>query len=124
MLVSLLGLVSCPASFLRPLRKGSGHQLANSWLCDVSFQDSSNDQSDFFSHVTVTPRSAMASSGSFSRGAALAAMVVATERLVYAKLSAEQKEAVLHILSGQDVLVSLPTGARKSLCYFIFTYMF
>ena len=46
--------VSCPAPFLRPLRKGSGHQLANSWLCDVSFQDSGNDQSDFFSHVTVT----------------------------------------------------------------------
>ena len=28
-------LVLCPAPFLRPLRKGSGHQLANSWLCDV-----------------------------------------------------------------------------------------
>ena len=59
----------------------------------------------------------MASSGSFSSGAALAAAVAATERLVYGKLSAEQKEAVLHILSGQDVLVSLPTGAGKSLCY-------
>ena len=52
--------------------------------------------------------------GSFSRDVALTAMVVATERLVYAKLSAEQDEAVLHILSGQDVFVSLPTGAGNS----------
>ena len=29
------GVVSCPAPFLRPLRKGSGQQLVNSWLCDV-----------------------------------------------------------------------------------------
>ena len=47
-------IVSCPAPFLHSLQKGSGHQLANSWLCDISFQDSSSDQSDFFSHVTVT----------------------------------------------------------------------
>ena len=66
----------------------------------------------------------MASSGSFSRGAALAAMVVATEWLVYAKLSAEQEEAVLHILSGQDKFVSLPTGAGKSLCYLILPTFF
>ena len=46
-------------------------------------------------------------------------MVVATERLGYAKLSAEQDEAVLHFLSGWDVFVSLTTGARKSLCYHI-----
>ena len=65
----------------------------------------------------------MASSGSFSRGAALAAMVVATERLVYVKLSAVQEEAVLHILSGQDKFVSLPTGAGKSLCWPHFTYL-
>ena len=44
-------------------------------------------------------------------------MVVATERLGYTKLSAEQEEAVLHFLSGQDVFVSLPIGAWKSLCY-------
>ena len=66
----------------------------------------------------------MASSGSFSRGAALAAMVVATERLVYAKLLAEQEEAVLHILSGKDMFVSLPTGAGKSLCYLILPTFF
>ena len=47
-------IVSCLAPFLNPLQKGSGHQLANSWLCDISIQDSSSDQSDFFSHVTVT----------------------------------------------------------------------
>ena len=63
------------------------------------------------------PCSAMASSGLFSRSGALAAMVVATERLGYAKLSAEQEEAVLHFLSCQDVFVSLLTGALKSLCY-------
>ena len=51
----------------------------------------------------------MVFSGSFSRGAALAAMMVTTERLGYAKLSAEQEEA--HFLFGQDVFVSLPTGA-------------
>ena len=56
----------------------------------------------------------MASSGSFSRGAALVAMVVATEQLGYTKLFAEQEEAVLYFLSGQDVFVSLPTGAGKS----------
>ena len=33
-------------------------------------------------------------------------MVVATERLGHAILSAEQKEAVLHFLSGQDVHLS------------------
>ena len=37
-----------------------------------------------------------ATSGLFSRDAALAAMVLATERL---ELSAEQEEAVLHFLS-------------------------
>ena len=40
-----------------------------------------------------------ATSGLFSRDAALAAMVLATERFGYAKLSAEQEEAVLHFLS-------------------------
>ena len=39
----------------------------------------------------------MVSSGSFSRGAALAAVVVATEQLGYTKLSAEQEEVVLHL---------------------------
>ena len=65
------------------------------------------------------PRSAKVSSGSFSRGAALAAIyiVVASERLGYPKLSAKQEEAVLHFLSGQDVFISPPTGAGKSLCY-------
>ena len=60
----------------------------------------------------------MASSGSFSRGAALAAMVVATKQLGY-ELPAEQEEAVLHFLSGKDFFVSLPTGAGKSLCYLL-----
>ena len=32
---AVMYLVSCPAPFLRPLRKGAGQQLANSWLCDV-----------------------------------------------------------------------------------------
>ena len=44
-------------------------------------------------------------------------MVVSTEQLDYVILSAEQGEAVLHLLSGQDVFVSLLTGAGKSLCY-------
>ena len=34
-------------------------------------------------------------------------------------MSAEQEEAVLHILSDQDAFVSLPTGAGKFLCYLI-----
>ena len=117
----LLCIVSCPAPFLHPLQKGSGHQLANSWLCDVSFQDSGNDQSDFFSHVTVTQLLVHTPFGngisSLKVHAALTAMAVTTERLGYAKLSAEQEEAVLHFLSGQDVFISLPTRAGKSLCY-------
>ena len=57
------------------------------------------------------PRSAMVFLGLFSRGAALAAMVIATERLVYAILSAEQEEAfMLHILSGQDVFNRLSSN--------------
>ena len=47
----------------------------------------------------VTCNWSIASSGLFSWDAALAAMVLATERLGYAKLSAEQEEAVLHFLS-------------------------
>ena len=53
----------------------------------------------------------MAFLGPFSRGAALAAMVIATERLVYAILSAEQEEAsMLHILSGLDMFNHLSSN--------------
>ena len=60
-----------------------------------------------------------APSGSFSRGAALATVVVATEKLVYAKLSAKQKEAVHISCLGTCSSLFQLTEAGKSLCYFI-----
>ena len=113
-----------PSPLSSPKSKGSCWRLPNSWLCDVyslnlvmSNQTSSHMWLSYDS--LFTPRSAMASSGSFFISPALAAMVVATEWLGYTKLSAEQEEDVLHFLSGHNVFVSLPTWAGKSLCYLL-----
>ena len=46
-----------------------------------------------------------------------AALAKAVEHLGYEWLSFEQREAIRHFMAGQDVFVSIPTGADKSLFY-------
>ena len=44
-------------------------------------------------------------------------ITVTAEMLGYAEVKDEQREVVRTIVGGNDVLVALPTGYRKSLCY-------
>ena len=39
-------------------------------------------------------------------------------------LKPEQEKAILQFLLGRDVFVALPTGYRKSLCYFVLPLVF
>ena len=48
----------------------------------------------------------------------------ASRCLGYGDLTEEQREAVTHFVSGQDVFISLPTGAGKSLCYALLPFVF
>ena len=43
----------------------------------------------------------------------------AGEKLGYSKLRHQQVRAVKNFVQGNDVVVSLPTGSGKSLCYYI-----
>ena len=54
--------------------------------------------------------------------AAVAAKVA--QSLGYDSLTNEQIEAVVHFVQGQDIFISLPTGAGKSLCYVILPLLF
>ena len=47
----------------------------------------------------------------------------ASRRLGYGNLTEEQREAVTHFVSGQDVFISLPTGAGKFLCYALLPFV-
>ena len=50
--------------------------------------------------------------------------VVAEAASQYNNLNPEQMEAVVHFLQGEDVFISLPTGAGKSLCYVVLPFVF
>ena len=48
----------------------------------------------------------------------------ASRSLGYGDLTEEKHEAVTHFVSGQDVFISLPTGAGKSFCYALLPFVF
>ena len=50
--------------------------------------------------------------------------VEAGKKLGYSSLREKQIQIVKHLLSEQDVFVSLPTGSGKSLCYCVLPYAF
>ena len=52
------------------------------------------------------------------------AIMYSVQKLGYDKPSEEQEKAVSKFLRGQDVFISLPTGAGKSLCYACLTLSF
>ena len=52
------------------------------------------------------------------------ALQIAVTRLGFAEVKEKQKEAVVAFASGKDVLVSLPTGYGKSLCYTCLPFLF
>ncbi len=60
----------------------------------------------------------------YSRPRIEAALANASCRLGYQRLTIEQREAVIYFLSGEDVFISLPTGAGKSLCYGLLPFVF
>ena len=53
-----------------------------------------------------------------------AAVEASAYRLGFQHLREEQKEAVVSFVSGKDVLVLLPTGSGKSLCYSLLPWTF
>ena len=48
----------------------------------------------------------------------------AASALGYSALKAEQEQAITHFVNGNDVLVSLPTGYGKSLCFALLPRVF
>ena len=60
----------------------------------------------------------------YSRSRIETALLNVSRRLGYQHLTEEQREAVIHFVSGEDVFVSLPTGAGKSLCYGLLPLIF
>ena len=48
-----------------------------------------------------------------------ASIAVSAEVLGYSQLTSNQTKVLQSFLSGSDVFVSLPTGSRKSLCYWV-----
>lgn len=48
----------------------------------------------------------------------------AAATLGYTSLKPEQKSAILSFLVGNDVLISLPTGYGRSICYAALPYAF
>ena len=62
--------------------------------------------------------------GVYSRPRIEATLSNAACRLGYQHPTDEQRKAVIHFVSGEDVFVSLPTGAGKSLCYGLLPFVF
>ena len=60
----------------------------------------------------------------YSRPRIAAALANASCRLGYQCLTTEQRKAVIHFVSGKDMLISLPTGSGKSLCYGLLPFVF
>ena len=60
----------------------------------------------------------------YSRPRIEAALPNSWHHLGYQHLTEEQLKTVIHFVSGEGVFVSLPTGARQSLCYGLLPFMF
>ena len=52
------------------------------------------------------------------------AIVGAFQQLGYSNLTASQEEAIFEFVKGRDVIVSIPTGEGKSLCYATLPFVF
>lgn len=52
------------------------------------------------------------------------AITNAVQRLGYHELRPSQLEAVRSFMQGRDVLITLPAGSGKSLCYAVLPYAF
>ena len=74
--------------------------------------------------IVVTIRCGMAEAVRDTRDLATVAIAEATKLLGYKQLRAKREQAITQFLKGNDVIVSLPTGSGKSLCYWILPYSF